>query len=163
VSSSNAASRADWRAASASRAGKKPTEGADFGAEAFTPAFRGRREWLHYRRFPAKDTPMMFPQRTALRASLALALLLACGGAFAQNAIERQMTPEEFKAAGLDKLSPGELANLNAWLNRTLETETTKAAAEAKKKVEDEDRGFFHFNSDEPIVAHLVGEFRSFA
>jgi hypothetical protein len=99
-----------------------------------------------------------------LRASLALALLFACGGALAQqNAIERQMTPDEFKGAGLDKLSPQELANLNAWLNRALETETTKAAAEARKKLEDEDRGFFHFNSDEPIVGHLVGEFRSFA
>ena len=98
-----------------------------------------------------------------LRASLALALLLACGGAFAQSAIETQMSPEQFKAAGLDKLSPQELANLNAWLNRTLVAETTKAAAEAKKKVEDEDRGFFHFISDEPIVAHLVGDFRSFA
>lgn len=99
-----------------------------------------------------------------LRASLALALLLACGGAFAQQAaIEQQMSPEQFKAAGLDKLSPQELANLNAWLNRTLETETTKAAAEAKKKIVDEDRGFFHFNTDEPIVAHIVGDFRSFA
>lgn len=98
-----------------------------------------------------------------LRASLALALLLASGGAFAQNAVEQQMTPEEFKAAGLDKLSPQELANLNAWLNHAVEAETTKVAAETKKKIEDEDRGFFHFNSDEPIVGHLVGEFRSFA
>jgi hypothetical protein len=102
---------------------------------------------------------MKFP-----RASLAFALLLACGGAFAQQAaIEQQMTPDQFKAAGLDKLSPQELANLNAWLNRTLETETAKAATEAKKKIEAEDRGFFHFNSDEPIVGHIVGEFRSFA
>lgn len=98
-----------------------------------------------------------------LRASLALALLLACGGALAQQAaIERQMSPEEFKAAGLDKLSPQELANLNAWMNHTLEAETTKASSNAKKKFEDENRGFFHFNSDEPIVAHIVGEFRGF-
>ena len=106
---------------------------------------------------------MMFSQRTPLRASFALALLFACGGAFAQTAVETQMTPEEFKAAGLDKLSPQELANLNAWLNRTVQTESAKAATEAKKKIEDEDRGFFHFNSDEPVVGHLVGEFRSFA
>ena len=98
-----------------------------------------------------------------LRANLALALLLACGGAFAQTVVERQMTPEEFKAAGLDKLSPQELANLDAWLNRTLDTETAKASSNAKKKFEDENRGFFHFNSDEPVVGHLVGEFRSFA
>ena len=37
----------------------------------------------------------------------------------AQPAIEKQMTPEEFKAAGLDKLSADELARLNAWLGRT--------------------------------------------
>ena len=39
---------------------------------------------------------MMFSQRTPLRASLALALLLACGCAFAQTAVEKQMTPDEF-------------------------------------------------------------------
>ena len=97
-----------------------------------------------------------------MRANLALALLLACGGAFAQTAVEKQMSPEEFKAAGLDKLSPQELANLDAWLNRTLDTETAKASSNAKKKFEDENRGFFHFNSDEPIVAHIVGEFHGF-
>ena len=105
---------------------------------------------------------MMFSLRTPLRASLALALLFACGGVLAQTAIERQMSPEQFKSAGLDKLSPQELANLNAWLNQTLDTETAKASKNAKKKFEDENRGFFHFNSDEPIVAHLVGEFRGF-
>ena len=97
-----------------------------------------------------------------LRASLALALLLACGGAFAQSAIETQMSPEQFKAAGLDKLSPQELVNLNAWLNRTLMAETAKAKVDAKSKFEDENRGFWHFKSDEPIVAHIVGEFRGF-
>jgi hypothetical protein len=99
-----------------------------------------------------------------LRASLALALLLACGSAFAQQAaIEQQMTPEEFKAAGLDKLSPDELARLNAWLNRAVETETAKAKVEAKKNFENDNRGFIHFGSDEDFEAHIVGEFRGFA
>jgi hypothetical protein len=80
----------------------------------------------------------------------------------AQPAIEKQMTPEEFKAAGLDKLSPEELARLNAWLGRTLTTETAKAAEDAKQQVEHENRGFFNFGSEEPIVAHISGEFRSF-
>ena len=71
--------------------------------------------------------------------SLAVAFLLACIApvALAQTAlpaIEKQMTPEEFKAAGLDKLSAEELARLNAWLGRTLDTETAKAAAVAKAK-----------------------------
>lgn len=80
----------------------------------------------------------------------------------AQPAIERQMTPEQFHAAGLDKLSAQELANLNAWLNKTLDAETTRAATRAKEKVEDENRGFFDFGSDEPIASRISGEFRGF-
>ena len=96
-----------------------------------------------------------------------LTALLACMAplALAQTAppaIEKQMTPEEFKAAGLDKLSADELAHLNAWLGRTITTETAKAADLAKTKVEKENRGFFNFGSEEPITAHLSGEFRTF-
>lgn len=105
-------------------------------------------------------------------AALAAALLVFALGALPAHAqqataIEQQMTPEEFKAAGLDKLSPDELARLNAWLNRKIDTETTqaatKAAADTQHKIEQQDRGFFHFNSDEPIVAHIAGNFRGFA
>ena len=69
------------------------------------------------------------------------------------------MTPEQFKAAGLDKLSAEELANLNAWLNHTVDTETAKAAVKAKKKVEDDNRGFFNFGTSEPVASKIVGEF----
>jgi hypothetical protein len=100
--------------------------------------------------------------------TLALAVLLACAVPVAiaqtvQPAIEKQMTPEEFKAAGLDKLSAEELARLNTWLGRTLETETAKAAADTKQKIEHENRGFFDFGSQEPITGHIAGEFRGFA
>jgi len=99
-----------------------------------------------------------------------LAFTLLLGGslpAFAQDAaaapaIEKQMTPGQFKAAGLDKLSADELANLNAWLNHTIDTETAKAAVQAKKKVEDDNRGFFNFGSTEPVVGRMVGEFHGF-
>lgn len=99
--------------------------------------------------------------------TLAFAALLACAAAAAvaqtaQPAIEKQMTPEEFKAAGLDKLSADELAHLNTWLGRTLDTETAKAAADAKQKVERESRGFFDFGSQDPITSHIAGEFRGF-
>ena len=51
-------------------------------------------------------------------------LLLAClftaaAGAQAQTAaptLEERMSQAEFRAAGLDKLSPEELASLNAWI-----------------------------------------------
>lgn len=98
-----------------------------------------------------------------LRSILLAVLLVISAPVAAQQAIETQMTADEFKAAGLDKLSAGELAQLNAWLNRTIDTETEKAAATAKKKVEDENRGFFSFGSSEPVVGHVTGEFRGFA
>lgn len=93
---------------------------------------------------------------------LAAALALASAAAVAAPPIQQQMTPQEFKAAGLDKLTPDELAALNTWLGRTLDTETAKAAATAKKKVEDENRGFFNFGSAEPVRSTLTGEFRGF-
>ena len=73
------------------------------------------------------------------------------------------MTPEEFRAAGLDKLAPTELASLNAWLGRTIEGETEKAAATAKRAVENEHRGFFNFGTREPVVGRLEGNFAGFA
>ena len=98
-----------------------------------------------------------------VRSILLAALLLVAAPAAAQQAIEAEMTPEEFKAAGLDKLSAEELARLNAWLNRTIDTEAGKAAASAKKQVEDENRGFFNFGSSEPVTGRIVGEFRGFS
>ena len=44
--------------------------------------------------------------------------------------IQQIMTPEEFKAAGLNKLSPDELAKLNAWLQGY--RQVTEQAAEKK-------------------------------
>jgi hypothetical protein len=101
-----------------------------------------------------------------LRPLLPLALMAAFAltphAVFAQKPIEREMTPEEFKAAGLDKLTPEELAKLNTWLGRKIDTVATEAAAQAKDKVEDENRGFFNFGSEEPIVARITGPFRGF-
>ena len=100
---------------------------------------------------------------TSLRSILLAGLMALAPAAAAQDGIEKQMTPEEFKAAGLGKLSAEELARLNAWLNRTIEVETEKAAVVAKKKVEDDNRGFFNFGSTEPVVSKMTGEFRGFA
>lgn len=100
-----------------------------------------------------------------LRSLLPLALVAAIAlpsVALAKDPIEREMTPEEFRAAGLDKLSPDELAALNAWLGRKIDRETAVAAEQAKERVEEENRGFFHFGKSEPIVATLQGEFRGF-
>jgi hypothetical protein len=100
--------------------------------------------------------------RPLLPLALLAAVALAPCAAFAQKPIEQDMSPEEFRAAGLDKLSPEELARLNTWLGRKIDTAATEAAAQAKDKVEQENRGFFHFGSSEPIVARIQGEFRGF-
>jgi hypothetical protein len=99
---------------------------------------------------------------TLVRKVLFAALLAASLPLAAQESIRAQMTPEEFSAAGLDKLSADELARLDAWLNRTVVAESEKAAVAAKQAVEKEARGFFNFGSTEPVVARIVGEFRGF-
>lgn len=118
---------------------------------------------------PRPIAPTLRRLRPFALASVLLAALFATPLAFAQQAgdrIEQQMTPEQFKAAGLDQLSAEQLESLNAWLNRTLEVETTKAATvaaqQAKEKIEDENRGFLNFGSDEAVTGRLQGEFRGF-
>lgn len=109
---------------------------------------------------------MPTPRLALLSAALcALAVLSPVPAASAQEGtrpLEQEMTPEEFKAAGLDKLDAQELASLNAWLDRKIDTETTRAAERAEGKLKQETRGFFNFGSKEPIVSSIQGEFRGF-
>lgn len=109
----------------------------------------------------------------ALVAMVAIALA-AAPLAFAQDAparIEQQMTAEQFRAAGLDQLDAGQLANLNAWLNRTLDAETGRAAQQAAEQARQEAHagdgersgGFLDFGSEEPVAARLQGRFDGFA
>lgn len=111
----------------------------------------------------------MRPIRPLLLASLLALPALAS----AQQAppIEQAMSAEEFKATGLDKLSAAELAQLNTWLDRRVQQEASAAVAaateqareEGRREVVEKNRGFFHFNSEEPIESTIVGEFRGFA
>lgn len=98
-----------------------------------------------------------------IAAGVAIALALSAPAALAQSKIEQQMSAEQFKAAGLDQLSPEQLANLNAWLNRTLDAETSKAVVKAKEEtrelVKHENRGFLGSGSREVVVARLNGKF----
>ena len=96
---------------------------------------------------------------------VATLLALAPLTVFAQSQppIEQQMTPEQFKAAGLDKLDAAELGRLNDWLNRKIGDESAKAAKSTKELIETEHRGFFNFGgSSDPIVSRISGEFRGF-
>lgn len=81
--------------------------------------------------------------------------------------VETQMSAEQFKAAGLNKLSPQELAALNAWLQHKVIQETAKvtesAKEEGRKEVVEKNRGFFDFGSKEAIESSIVGNFDGFA
>ncbi len=102
----------------------------------------------------------------ALSAMAPLAWAQTAAGNAQAGDLKQQMTAEEFKAAGLDKLSPAELAALNAWLQRKVGAETAAAVEQAReegrKEVVEKNRGFFDFGSSEPIVSSIVGEFRGF-
>lgn len=114
-----------------------------------------------------RSNPPTPPARRPWRvAPLALAALLVLAPALhAQQAapIAQQMTPEQFKAAGLDRLDPQQLRNLDAWLNRAIEAQAGKAAETARQQVKEENRGFLNFGSSEPINGRISGEFRGFA
>jgi hypothetical protein len=76
--------------------------------------------------------------------------------------IEQQMSYEQFKAAGLDKLTPEQLANLNAWLEGRVQVETAKAVEVAKQESQDDRRGLFSSESREPVTGQLDGSFSGF-
>lgn len=109
----------------------------------------------------------------SLRIPFALMLLAFAGATWGQQTplqtanVEQQMSADEFKAAGLEKLSAQELAALNAWLQRKVVQETAKvtesAKEEGRKEVVEKNRGFFAFGSNEAIESSIVGEFNGYA
>lgn len=118
--------------------------------------------------------PSIAPRfRPRLLACAALLLSLSAP-ALAQRVVDgdlqQQMSPTEFKAAGLDKLSAQELATLKRWLQGKVEAATTQAVAAVREEAREQgrqevivkNRGFFDFGSSEPITGVLQGEFRGF-
>ncbi|MBP6597119.1 MAG: hypothetical protein KA187_05310 [Arenimonas sp.] len=80
---------------------------------------------------------------------------LASGTVLAQqfSSLEERMSEAEFKAAGLDKLSPEELTALNSWLS-------TRVGGGAALAAGADTRGFQEQRSDGVIVSRITGEFR---
>lgn len=72
------------------------------------------------------------------------------------SSLQERMTPAEFKAAGLDKLSPDELARLNAFVH----TDTEKRVSDARGKQDPKRVGFRDSGANrDPIVSHIPGTF----
>ncbi len=94
--------------------------------------------------------------RSTLIAYLTFGFLLVLGlverarAQEAQPGVQQMMTPEEFTAAGLNKLSPEERQKLDAWLQGYRETTEKKT----EKKVK---QSFFKFG--EPMLSRVDGSF----
>ena len=69
--------------------------------------------------------------------------------------IQKIMSPEEFRAAGLNKLSSEELEKLNAWLQGYREA-TEKVTEKKTEKRVSASQSFFHHD---PIVSRVDGSF----
>ena len=82
--------------------------------------------------------PSIAPRVRPRLLACAAVLLSLSAPALAQRVVEgdlqQQMSPSEFKAAGLDKLSAGELATLNRWLQGKVEAATNQAVAAAREE-----------------------------
>jgi hypothetical protein len=87
--------------------------------------------------------------------SMLLALPLCCLSVHAQqaNGLQQRMSSDEFKAAGLDKLSPQELTNLDNWLS-THSKITTKVVDSSGNPVFYADKA-----KRSKIIAHITGHF----
>ena len=77
--------------------------------------------------------------RRILIASLTLSLFFVLGSVerlraqATEGSIQQMMTPEELRAAGLNKLSPEELQKLDAWLQGYRQTAEKKATARVER------------------------------
>lgn len=97
--------------------------------------------------------------RHSVLALLGLMLLFTAGTTASQqfSSLEERMTGNEFRAAGLDQLTPEQLAALNAWLRKDLERAPVAVAQPP------EDRRGFPLRAtdqgpDDDIVSRIMGE-----
>ena len=99
---------------------------------------------------------MRLARSLLLLMSVALAVPVVAFAADQYVPLQQRMSPEEFKAAGLDKLSPDELNNLDNWLSGHGKV-VTKVVDQSGKPV-------FYPTSEKagPVQAHVQGSFAGF-
>jgi hypothetical protein len=77
------------------------------------------------------------------------------------SSVEEQMTSRDFKAAGLEKLSPEELAALNAWIRSN--ASTSGAGVVYNRAADDLVRiGFEDSSARDDVNSNILGEFTGF-
>lgn len=89
----------------------------------------------------------------------AFSLLATAAIAKEFSSVEEQMSSRDFKAAGLDKLSPEELAALNAWIRAN---QPTGGSGVAYNRVQDDmiRIGFEDSEARDVITSNIIGEFK---
>ena len=98
--------------------------------------------------------------------SFAACFALAAPFAMAQqfSSLEERMSSNDFKAAGLGKLSPEELAKLNAYIRNEVQSRTAQAREAGAREQDKNDAariGFKDYYGDrEAIVSRIPGTFR---
>ncbi len=110
-------------------------------------------------------------RRHPLLISILTGLLLAgfAVGATAQpfSSLEERMTSEQFKAAGLDKLSPDQLATLDAFVRNEVETRSAQARVAGAREQDKNDAariGFKDYHgSRHEIVSRIPGLFKGWS
>lgn len=108
-------------------------------------------------------------RRLALAALISASLALVAPCVFAQqfSTLEERMSSADFKAAGLDKLSPEELARLNAFIRSEVDKTTAVARQEGMREQDRNDAakmGFRNYHGDvDTISSSIVGDFRGWS
>jgi hypothetical protein len=100
---------------------------------------------------------MRLARSLLLLMSVALAVPVVAFAADQYVPLQQRMSPEEFKAAGLDKLSADELQNLDNWLSGHGKV-VTKVVDQSGKPV-------FYPTTEKagPVQAHVQGSFAGFS
>jgi hypothetical protein len=99
----------------------------------------------------------------------ALCVAAAAPLAFAQqfSSLEERMSTADFKAAGLDKLSPEELAKLNAFIRNEVNVRTEQAHEAGAREQNRNDAariGFLDYHGDRnEIVSRIPGTFKGWS
>ena len=100
-----------------------------------------------------------------LVAAVLFSVSLAAPAAFGQqfSSLEEKMSSSDFKAAGLEKLSPEELARLNAFVRAEVDKRTAQAHEQGVREQDMADAakmGFKTYQGDrDEIVSAIAGDF----
>ena len=99
--------------------------------------------------------------------ALLFSVLAGCAASAAAadfSSLEERMSEKDFKAAGLNKLSPQELEQLNVWLRAHGLSGKAGAGAEHSGEEGFRSKGFFGSGGDAgPITAHIKGTIKGWS